>query len=75
MKTVDEYLAHAAECEALLSSAVSDEQRAMIRHMADTWRMLAETRRTIILGKKEGDADIDDLVDAENRLARRRQRR
>jgi hypothetical protein len=50
MKTVEEYLRHARECDALARKAISPEQREMITHMADTWRMLARQRRTIILG-------------------------
>ncbi len=50
MKTVEEYLHHAAECDALARKAVSPEQRDMIANMADTWRMLARQRKTIILG-------------------------
>jgi hypothetical protein len=49
MKTVEEYLRHAIECEALARKAMLPEQREMIAHMADTWRMLARQRRTIIL--------------------------
>jgi len=45
MKTVQEYLRHAAECEALAAKANSDEQRKMITDMAATWRMLAEQRK------------------------------
>ncbi len=45
MKTVQEYLRHAAECEALAAKANSDEQRKMIADMAATWRMLAEQRK------------------------------
>ncbi|HTY68773.1 MAG TPA: hypothetical protein VMH36_19130 [Alphaproteobacteria bacterium] len=45
MKTVREYLRHAAECDALAAKANSDEQRKMITDMAATWRMLAEQRK------------------------------
>ena len=49
MKTVDEYLRHAAECDALARKAISSEQREQIVTMAATWRKLAEQRRTRIL--------------------------
>jgi hypothetical protein len=45
MKTVQQYLRHAEECDALARSATSQEQREMILKMAETWRMLAEQRR------------------------------
>jgi hypothetical protein len=49
MKTVQDYLRHADECDRLARNAISEEQRQMILHMADTWRMLADTRRRVIL--------------------------
>lgn len=49
MKTVEDYLRHAEACDRLARYAVSDEQRQMILQMADTWRMLADTRQRIIL--------------------------
>jgi hypothetical protein len=49
VKTVEEYLRHALECDALARKVVSPEQREMIIHMAETWRMMARQRRTIIL--------------------------
>ena len=48
MKTVQEYLRHAEECEALLHKKMTDEERQAIRHMAETWRMLAERRKKAI---------------------------
>jgi hypothetical protein len=45
MKTVEEYLRHAEECDALAKTAISPEQRAQIEAMATTWRMLAEQRK------------------------------
>ena len=44
MKTVDEYLRHAAECDSLARKAISTEQREQIITMAATWRMLADQR-------------------------------
>ncbi|HEX9466341.1 MAG TPA: hypothetical protein VGB82_27400 [Alphaproteobacteria bacterium] len=41
MKTVQDYLQH----EALARKSTSPEQRKLIAHMAETWRMLAEQRR------------------------------
>jgi hypothetical protein len=38
MKTVQEYLRHADECDALAAKATSPEQREMIIQMAHTWR-------------------------------------
>jgi hypothetical protein len=45
MKTVEEYLRHAEECDALARTAISPQQRQMIEEMATTWRILAEQRR------------------------------
>jgi hypothetical protein len=53
MKTVHEYIRHADECEALAKKTTSPEQREMISRMAETWRMLAEQRRSR-LAKKAG---------------------
>jgi hypothetical protein len=53
MQTVADYLRHADECDRLARNAVSEEQRQMILHMAETWRMLAETRRRVILKADE----------------------
>lgn len=49
MKTVEDYLRHADECELLATKATSPEQRDMIVHMANTWRMLARQREKILL--------------------------
>ena len=49
MKTVEEYLRHADECDGLARTATSGEQREQIVTMAATWRMLAEQRRARIL--------------------------
>lgn len=43
MKTVEDYLQHATECERLARRAPAD-QRAPILAMANTWRMLAQQR-------------------------------
>ena len=45
MKTVEEYLRHAAECDALARTVSSPEHRRQIEDMASTWRLLAEQRR------------------------------
>jgi hypothetical protein len=52
VKTVNEYLQHAEECERLAKKTLSTEQRKMIDDMANTWRMLAEQRRANL--KKKG---------------------
>jgi hypothetical protein len=44
MQTVNDYLAHADECDRLARIAKSGEQRKMIEGMAATWRMLASQR-------------------------------
>jgi hypothetical protein len=49
MKTVQEYLRHAKECEQLASKTSSREARAIIANMAKTWRMLAAQREKILL--------------------------
>jgi len=53
MKTVAEYLRHADECDRLARNAVSEEQREMILHMAETWRLLADTRKRVLLKHDE----------------------
>ena len=55
MKTVEEYLRHADECDALAKTAISPEQREQIEGMAATWRMLADQRRAK-LAKADNDA-------------------
>ena len=57
MKTVDEYIRHAEECDSLARKAISSEQREQIVTMAATWRMLAEQRRTRILKQAAEAAD------------------
>jgi hypothetical protein len=47
MKTVEEYLRHARECEDLARTARSQEERERIIQMAETWRALARTRRKL----------------------------
>jgi hypothetical protein len=49
MKTVQEYLRHAVECEELASKTTSSEEREIIVNMAKTWRMLASQREKLIL--------------------------
>jgi len=65
MKTVRDYLRHAQECEALARKAISEEQREMIKRMADTWRTLAETREKKLLPQRE----IAKLEAQQNQLA------
>jgi hypothetical protein len=45
MKTVQEYLRHAEECEALAHGKMTLKEHEIIRELAKTWRMLAEQRR------------------------------
>ena len=52
MKTIEEYLRHAEECEALAAKAASASERQAIAKMAETWRMLAEQRAKRINHKK-----------------------
>ncbi len=44
MKTLVEYLRHAAECEALARNATNEEERRLLTEMIKTWRSLAEQR-------------------------------
>jgi DNA-binding FrmR family transcriptional regulator len=44
MKTVEQYLEHAKECDDLARKAVTADERKAIQGMAATWRMLAEER-------------------------------
>ena len=53
MKTCDEYLRHADECDALVRKATSPDQREMIEQMAGTWRMLAAQRETLLRKRSE----------------------
>ncbi len=57
MNTVQQYLRHAAECDALARKATSQEQREMILGMAQTWRMLAAQRQRK-LEKSEPSVDL-----------------
>jgi hypothetical protein len=45
MKTVQEYLRHAEECEALAHGKMTAKEQEIIRDLAGTWRMLAEQRK------------------------------
>ena len=45
MKTVQEYLRHAHECEELARKVTDLEQRRIIAGMAETWRILAAKRQ------------------------------
>jgi DnaJ-domain-containing protein 1 len=55
MKSVEEYLRHAMECEALARGNMSDEERQMLMSMADTWRMLAKRREQMLaMRRNEG---------------------
>jgi hypothetical protein len=56
MKTVNDYLRHADECEALAKTSISEEQRLMILKMAETWRMLAAQRQRHILAQAKVEA-------------------
>jgi hypothetical protein len=44
MKKISEYREHAEECRMLAHRAKSDEDRAMLLNMANTWESLAQTR-------------------------------
>ena len=57
VKTVEQYLRHAAECDLLLQGSRTDTEREMIRNMAETWRMLAEGRRKML---EQRSAGVDD---------------
>lgn len=55
MKTVQEYLRHADQCEALTRGDMLPAERQMIHKMAETWRMLAEQRKkNLVLREKVG---------------------
>jgi hypothetical protein len=60
MKTVRDYLRHAEECDALAFGANSQQEREMLVHMAETWRMLAETREKQILKHRQPAAASSD---------------
>jgi hypothetical protein len=48
MKTVQEYMRRAAECEILAAAAVSNEQKNQIAGIAQTWRSLAIQREQLL---------------------------
>jgi hypothetical protein len=52
MKTTQDYLRHAEECEALALRALSDSERETLRTMAETWRLLAAERQRTIAAKR-----------------------
>ena len=56
MKTTQDYLRHAEECDALAKTSVSDEQRQMIVKMAETWRLLAKQRAKQLLTQSKVEA-------------------
>jgi hypothetical protein len=58
MKTVQEYLRHAHDCEELARKVTDLEHRRMIAQMAETWRMLA-TQRQKQLDSMTGGADAE----------------
>jgi hypothetical protein len=45
VKTIEQYLRHADECEALARKAATSEERKTLHDMATAWRKLAETRK------------------------------
>jgi hypothetical protein len=53
MKTVQEYLRHAVECEEIASKASTPDERKVIVNMAKTWRMLASQREKLILAPSD----------------------
>ena len=53
MKTIQDYLNHADECERLVRNTRSPDKRRMIAEMAETWRMLAEQRRLQLEKERE----------------------
>ena len=55
MKTVQEYLGRAEQCDELAKEAISAEQREQIQHIADMWRSLAKDREKLILTTTKGD--------------------
>jgi hypothetical protein len=58
MKTLRDYLRHAEECEALATTAVSEEQRQMIAKMAEIWRVLDRQREKHLLAKAKVEAIV-----------------
>jgi hypothetical protein len=54
MQKAEEYEGHARECQALARKAVSDEERAHLLAMAETWLSLA-TQRPRVAGKPRGE--------------------
>ncbi len=48
MQKPAEYRRHAAECRKLTTGAMSEENRARLLHMAETWEQLAEAREELL---------------------------
>lgn len=60
MRTLQEYQRHAEECEALAKKALSPEQREAISQMANTWRMLADQRRSKLVRRAVQPSVLDE---------------
>jgi hypothetical protein len=59
MRTLEEYLRRAEECEAVATTAASQEQRETIARMAHMWRALAAQRQKRLATQAKVDADTD----------------
>lgn len=57
MKTLDEYLQHAAQCREIARTALP-QHRQQLEDMARTWEQLAEARKRQL--EKEGKTEDDD---------------
>jgi hypothetical protein len=44
VETVEDYRRHAADCDALARTALTEHQRQQIQEIAETWRKLAADR-------------------------------
>jgi hypothetical protein len=70
MQKPAEYRRHAAECRKLTMGAMSDENRARLLHMAETWEQLAAAREELLSRHPELDksspAPAEDPVEDTN---------
>jgi hypothetical protein len=67
VKKASEYRKHAAECRQMMATAASDDQKAMLENMAQTWDSLAADRERRASQKKRiADLEIKEVSEGGN---------
>jgi hypothetical protein len=56
LQTVEDYRRHAGECRKLAARARTDDERAAINNMAETWEELARTREKMLQSRARSGA-------------------